>query len=169
MVSSHGIVTKALGKMVGDALGLPAGINKDQGGAVLANKLRHSFVDFVPHLVRGNRPQFAPRHFHSEIDPPLVPNLYDHRFRAAASGKEAPNYLDGFLSRGKTDAQWRTSGERFESLQRKGQVRAPLIVGYSVDFVDDHSVHGGQDFAALTGRQQDVQRLRSGNKNVRWT
>ena len=46
-------------------------------------------------------------------------------------------------------------------------MRAALVAGDGMDFVDDHGVHVAQDFSALLRRQQDVQRFRGGDQDVR--
>ena len=48
-------------------------------------------------------------------------------------------------------------------------MRAALVVGDSVDLVDDHRLNMAQDGTAAIGGQQDVKRLRRGDQNVRRT
>ena len=57
--------------------------------------------------------------------------------------------------------------QSFQPLQRKRQMRAALVVGHGVDFVDDDGLDIAQNGAASFRRQQDVKRLRRGDQNVR--
>src|SRR5215472_14903859 len=45
---------------------------------------------------------------------------------------------------------------------------AALVVSDGVDFVDDHRPDSSQNFAASPSGQQDIERLGSGDQNVRW-
>ena len=51
--------------------------------------------------------------------------------------------------------------------KRQQQVRCPLVSRNRVDFIDDHCFHVAQDAAALFGGQQDVERFRRGDQDVR--
>ena len=55
----------------------------------------------------------------------------------------------------------------FEPLERKREMSAALVVGDGVDFVHDHGLDVAQDGAALFGGEQDVERFRRGDQNVR--
>jgi hypothetical protein len=46
-------------------------------------------------------------------------------------------------------------------------VRTALVVGYGVNFIDDDSLDGFEDFAAFCRGEEDVQRFRRGNEDVR--
>jgi hypothetical protein len=46
-------------------------------------------------------------------------------------------------------------------------MHAALVVGNGVDFVDNNGLDIAQNGAAFLRRQQDVERLRRGNQNVR--
>ena len=56
--------------------------------------------------------------------------------------------------------------QRFQPFERKRQVRAAFVVRHGVDFIHDHRLNVAQDGAAFFRRQQDVKRLRRGNKDV---
>ena len=58
--------------------------------------------------------------------------------------------------------------EHVQALQRDGQMRATLVVGNGMDLVHDHGLDIAQQLAALFRREQNVQRLRSSDQNVRW-
>src|SRR5260370_18479773 len=57
--------------------------------------------------------------------------------------------------------------DSFESLQREGQVRTALVAREGVEFIDDNVAGRGEFLAEFRRGQQDEQRLRSGDENVR--
>jgi hypothetical protein len=77
------------------------------------------------------------------------------------------DFFDGLLRRREADAHGRARGERFQPLQRKGEMDAALVVGHGVNFVHNHSLNITQDGAALFRREQDVERLGRGDQNMR--
>src|SRR5579862_7336022 len=48
-------------------------------------------------------------------------------------------------------------------------MRATLVVGHGVDFIDYDGLNVAENRAALIGRKKDVERFRRGNQNMRWT
>jgi hypothetical protein len=98
------------------------------------------------------------------------------------AGEEAGDQLNGVLRRGEADAlRWlfhphehRTRREAVvaadqsvQPLQREREVRAALVVGDGVNLIHDHGAHAGEVLAALAGGQQQVERLRRGDQDVR--
>ena len=61
----------------------------------------------------------------------------------------------------------RSPHERGEALQRQREVRAALVRRERVDLVDDHRARGRQHRAAGVRAEQDVERLRRGDQDVR--
>ncbi len=59
------------------------------------------------------------------------------------------------------------SVERFEPFERQRQVRAALVVGHGVDFVDDDRFDVAQNLRGSSGREQDVERLGRRDQDVR--
>ena len=57
--------------------------------------------------------------------------------------------------------------EGFQPFERERQVRATLIVSDGMDLIDDHGFDIVQDGSASLGRKQDVERLWSGDQNMR--
>ena len=55
----------------------------------------------------------------------------------------------------------------FETLEREREMRATFRAGHGVDLVDDHSPHATEHAPAANGRQQDVERFRRRNQDVR--
>ena len=105
-------------------------------------------------------------HFHREIELPFVSDVHNHRRRPAVSGQEVSNFLDWFLGRGKSDAHRGTIRQSLQPLQRERQVRATLVVRYSVDFVHNNGFDIAQNGATLFRSQQNVERLRCCDQNV---
>ena len=102
--------------------------------------------------------------------------------RSPPSAQEAGHQLDRVLCRGKPDAQRRlrssadqgsraqpvfAADQRVEPFQGERQVGAALVIGNRVDLVDDHGLDRAKIVAALLRCQQDVERLRRGDENVR--
>ena len=83
--------------------------------------------------------------------------------------RNCADQLDRLLRGGKADAHGRLRRQRFEPFERERQMRAALVVGDRVNFIHDHRAHRAQNFAALCGREQNVERFGSGNENVRRT
>jgi hypothetical protein len=74
---------------------------------------------------------------------------------------------DGALSGGESNAVGALVGDGVEALKGDCQMGSALVVGEGVDFIDDDGVDVAQSFAAAGGGEQDVERLRSGDQNVR--
>ena len=80
----------------------------------------------------------------------MCPTSDDDRIRPAVAGKEMSDFFDRLLGRGKPDAHRRTIGQRLQPFERKRQMRAALVVGDRVDFIDDDGFDVAQDGAALS-------------------
>ena len=96
-------------------------------------------------------------------------DLHDHGIGPAASRKEMRDQFDRLLRGGQTDPDRRPIGERFQSFQRKRQVRSPLVIRDGMDFIHDHRFDGPENLAAFLRGEQNVQRLRRGHQDVRRT
>src|ERR1700730_1299841 len=55
-----------------------------------------------------------------------------------------------------------------QALARQRQMGAPLVVGHGVDLVDDDGLNIMQDRAAALRGEENVERFRRGDENVRW-
>ena len=92
------------------------------------------------------------------------------------SGRRVPTSSRAIRSIGRwvADSPTRTGArpvvcvdQPIEPLEREREVRAALVAGDRVDLVDDHRAQLAERRAALLGGQQDVQRLRRGDEDVR--
>ncbi len=64
-------------------------------------------------------------------------------------------------------AHGRRGAQPIEPRERQRQMRAALVAGQGVDFVDDHRPHAAEYLAALAAGQQQVERLGRGHQNMR--
>src|SRR5271156_6621488 len=150
------------------AFGEAASIHEDKRGAMLLYEDGNALVDFVPHFVGGDGAELAGWNFDGEIETAALLDLHDYGRGAFAAGEKLADEFDGFLRGGEADAGERLRGERFQTFQRKGEVRAALVVCDGVNFVHNQRANCAQQFPALSGGEKDVERFRSGDQNVRW-
>ena len=167
VMRGDGIFAEQRREIVSDAFGQAARIHENQRGAMLLHQLRDARVNLVPHFIRSNRAEFARRHFDGEIDVPALRHFDDHRSGAIAAHQKLSDQLDRLLRGGKADAHGRLRRQRFEPFERERKMRAALVVGDGVNFVHDDRLDGAQNFAALRGREQNVERFGRGDENVR--
>ena len=84
--------------------------------------------------------------------------------------QELGDFLDGLDGGREADALGTDSDlgrKRVQAGQRERQVRAALIVGDGVNFIDDHGAGGPQHGSGFLGGQQDVERFGRGDEDVR--
>ena len=129
------------------------------------------------------RAQFFVRYLDAEIERTLLPDAHDgDGVTAAGAGQKLSDERDGVLRGGEPDALGRLSStanqragrqavapadQRFEPLQCEGEVCAAFVVGDGVDLIDDHGVDRAKIVAAFFRSEQDVERLRRGDQDVR--
>ena len=163
------VLSQAFTEMMGHTLGETAGVYENESGAVLSGQCGNAVVNFVPHFVGRDGTELAARNFDGQIQFPPMADLHDDRIGVSSSTEKLRNKFDGPLRGGKTDAGQRFAGQMIETFEGKSQVRAALVVGHGVDFVDDDGANGFQDFAAFRGGQENVQRLGSSDQDMRRT
>ena len=129
---------EALGKLVRHALGEPAGVHRDERGAVLFDELHEALVDLGPHFVRHHRFERRLRHLHREIHLAPVAFVDD---RAWLTRKEARHLLDRLLGRRQARAQQATAAERCQPFERQRQVGAALVRSQRMDLVEYLKIH----------------------------
>ena len=94
--------------------------------------------------------------------------LVDDRARLIhGADEEARDLVDRLLRRREADSQQRLLGHLLQPLEREREVRAAPRADHRVDLVDDHRPDRAQHLAAAGGGQQQVQRLRCGDEDVR--
>ena len=110
---------------------------------MLQRQLGDAVVNLAPHFVAGDGAKLGRRNFDREVELAAMADVDDGRSRASRAGQEMRDLLDRLLRRRQADAR-RPVRQQVKPLQRERQVRAALVVGDGVDFVDDH----GLDVAA---------------------
>ena len=85
----------------------------------------------------------------------------------AVADQEARHVLERLDRRGEPDAHRRLAAERIEPLEREHQVRAALAARDRVQLVHDHALDALQHRAAGFRGQQDEERLRRRDQDVR--
>src|SRR5207248_1237359 len=118
------ILSNTLGEIVGETLGVGAGIDEDQRGAMLRNQFDETIVDVVPHLVRRDRAEFAFRNLDGEIHLALVSYIDDDGRRATFvhTGQEFSDKLDWFLRGGEANANRLRVRENLKALERESKM-----------------------------------------------
>ncbi len=91
----------------------------------------------------------------------------DDRGRGFRTDQQMPDRLDRVLRRGQADPLQPPAAQCRQPFERQRQMRAALVGRHGVDLVHDHGFGGGQHCAARRGAEQDVERLRRGDDDVR--
>src|SRR5260370_26632611 len=184
MVGHHTVGAESFLQIQCDSLGGAAAQGEDQGGAMLADESRNFVVHRVPMFMRRERTQVRTGCNDFEIHGAnaIVGTDNFHRTptrRASAvgvsidivAGQELRELLDWIKRRGETDTirPWlsATGDESLEPLQREGQMRAALVAGERMKFVDDNVADRGECLAEFRRGQQDEERFRGGEDKVR--
>ena len=172
-VGGHPLRPQPFREVAGDPLGEPPGVGEDEGRPVLADQLAQAVVDLRPDLHRHHRlERRGGGDLDAQIEPPTVPGVDDHAARRAVRldvgrpHQEARHLLDRLLGGGEADAQ-EAAAERLQAFEREREVRSPLVVRHRVDLVDDHRADGLQHPPSPLAGEEDEQRLRSGDQDVR--
>ena len=166
MVAGHRVLAEQLGELGGDALRHLARVHEDEGGAVRAHQLRHALVDLGPLLVRAHRAQRRGRDLDAEVEVAERARVHEVA-RASGAGQESRHVFQRLLGGGKPDALQRLAGQRLQALQREREMRAALVPHEGMDLVHDHAAHGREHPAAAVAGQQEVQRFRRRDQDVR--
>ncbi len=150
-----------------DAFGEAPAADEDERRLVGFDQRRQTVVDLVPHLVGRDGAQLIARDLNGEVHLAAVADVDD----AGLVAEEASHLLYGFDGGGEADALGAGASvaghQRVEAGEREGEMRAALVVGDSVDLIDDHRSGGGESLAALLGGHEDEERLGCGHQHVR--
>src|SRR5882757_5543031 len=130
-------------------------------------KLDDAVVNLVPHFIAGNWTKQCCGNLNCEIQLAFVADVNNEWIRTSISRQKMGDLFNRFLRRRKTNAYRWPMRQRLKSLERKREMRAALVIGYGVNFVHDYGFHVPQDGPALFRREQNVERLRRSNQNVR--
>ena len=167
-------IAQLLAELVRQPLRHAAGVDEDQRRPVSAHLSRDLLQHIVHLLRRSDCLHLAFREFQAQIEGTAMPDIHDLTAwsailpRALRSGahQEARHRLDGALGGREPDADRALTTQGVEALQRKGEMRAPLVPRHRVDLIHDDGPHTAQDFAAALGGQHQVERLRRGDQQM---
>ena len=172
-MGNHRVLAHAQGKLMRHPLHQPAGVDEYQGRVMVGRQAHDGVQGLPPNLVGGYRAQFRRREAYAQLHAPGVAGINDEAVGRAVRGdvpvahQEAGHLLDGTLRRRQADPSDLLLGQGAQSLYGQGQVRAALVVGHGVDFVQDNGSHILEAAPAALRGEQDVQRFRRGNQDVR--
>ena len=129
-------------------------------------------VDLPPDLARHHGFQRRGGNLEGEIARPAMAGIDDRAGLArpavrASAGEKARDLLDRLLGRREADAQQPVAAERGQALERERQVSAALVRRQGMDLVDDHGARGREHAAAGFGAEQDVERFRRRDDDMR--
>ena len=85
----------------------------------------------------------------------------------SGADQKSRHLLDRTLGRGESDARQSAPGEGLEALERQRQVQAALAADHRVDLIHDDAAHAREHGAPGLRAEEDVERLRSGDHDVR--
>ncbi len=159
--------------MARDAFRMSAGVDEDERRAVLARELRETVIDLRPDIARHDC--FERRRGHLDLQVALadVTGVDDGAIGRAVGAQlsgadeKSRHLLDRTLGCREADARQAAPGEGLESLERQRQVQAALAADHRVDLIDDDAVHAREHGPSGLRAEEDVERLRSGDHDVR--
>ncbi len=141
------------------------GVHRDQRRAMRLDQLDQAVVDFLPDLVRHDRLERRAGNFDGEIDFSLMALIDD--FTRSRGTQEFRHLLNRLLGRREAEALQLAAANMVKALQREGEMRSAARLQHGVDLVDDHRPRGLQHRARALGGQQEVQRFRGRNQDMR--
>src|SRR5271156_755084 len=163
-----------------DALCSSPAQRKDQRRAMLADEARDFVVHRIPMLMRRQRPELGSGREDLQIHRAYAivgANYFDQARRARLVGsniisaQKAGQLFDRIQRRRQTDSIGprlpAARHQSLEALERERQMRAALVAGERMEFVDDDVADGGEFFAELRRGQQDEQGFGRRHENMR--
>ncbi len=168
-------VAEPLAELMRDPLGHPPGVDEHERRPVPGYVPGDQVKDLRHLLGRGDRAELVSGQVKAEVELAAVTGVHDRAARrairlgaaVARSDQEPGHRLDRTLGGRQADPLHRLTGDVGQPLQRQGQVRASLVPGHGVDLVYDHRPGRLQHGPASLGREQQEQRLRRGDQEVR--
>lgn len=147
----------------------PVGHEAD-GRAVRPHVAQDQGGDRVPHRVPRQVAEVRDRHAHAQCQRPWRAAVDD--LDGVAAPQEGGDRRQGALGRGQPDPlrdapAGRADAEALQPLQGERQVGPALAAGQGVDLIDDDRLDGGQRGQRPRRGQEEEQRLRGGDQDVR--
>ena len=166
-IRSQADLAKAFGEGVGDPFGEPASVDEHEGGPIFADVAGDAVVDFGPHFAGGDCTELVFGELDREVHFATMAYVYDGGLLVFIRREVSGNGFDGAYGGGESDALGRVVGQCAEARQGQRKMGATLVVRHGVDFVDDDCARGPQHFAGLFGGDEDEERFRSRDEDVR--
>ena len=172
MVGRHLAVAHAIVEVAGQPLGRSATLGEDQRGAVGLDQLGELLEGGIPDRIALGGEEIVDRGHDLQVELPREPGIHDAGLAPGGAGEEGQRFLDGPDGGRAADPLGPGSGlprfhQRLQALQREGQVGAALVAQQRVYLVHDDEARLGQGGPETLGGEQDVQRLRRGDEDVR--
>ena len=169
VVRGYQVLAQALGKLSGHPLCQPTGIDEDQRRAMALDQPGQLVIDLLPDLARHHGFERRVGKCEREVAFPAVAGVDDRAFvvRRVASDQETCDSFDRLLGGRQPHPLQAIATECGQALERQRQVGAALVRRQGMDLVDDHGASGREHSAAGLGAEQDVERLRCGDDNMR--
>ena len=178
VVRGHPLLAQPLREVRRHSLGQPARVDEHQGGPMPLDQLGDPAVDFLPHLARHHRVERRAGDLDSQVQLPLVTLVDNLAARltlliqappAPRPNQEARHLPDRLLGGRQPDARqsFAPPNKVSQTFDAQRQVRAPAIVGHRVNLIDDQGPGRAQHVAAALRRQQQVERFRGRDQDVR--
>ncbi len=160
----------------GDSLALAPVLHEDERCVVGANQLQQFGYDLFPDarirkgcVILHNREDLD-----IELSPPSSvhnfhrpgPQLSPGRPAGRVSSEKLRHLFDWAHRGGKADAL-EFAAQLDQPFQRQRKMRAPFVAGQRMHFIDNHKAQAGKDPLALRPGQQNVERFRRSDQNMR--
>src|ERR1700744_4169448 len=98
---------EACAELEGEPFGHGAGVDEDEGAAMLQRELGEAVVDIVPDGVGGDGAQLVIRNFDAEIEMAAATDFDDGAVTVACAAEEGGDERDGVLCGRKANSLWR--------------------------------------------------------------
>ncbi len=173
MVGRDRVLAEAFAQVAGQPFGKPPRVHEHQRRAVFLDEAGEPLVILLPDFRGHHRFERGARQLDGQVECAAVAFVNDGAVAGAAAidwrvaGQEGGDDFDRRLRRGQADALERRCGERLEPLERQGEVRAAAGVDDRVNLVDDDRLNGPEHGAAALAGQQEEQRFRRRDQDVR--
>ena len=174
MVRRHRIVAQALAQVAGQPFGEAPRVHEHERRPVFPDEAGEPLVILLPDLGRHHRFERRARQLDGQIERAAVAFVDDRAIAGAAAavrrrvtGQERGDGFDRRLCRREADALERRCRDLLEPLEGQREVRAAAGVDDRVNLVDDDRLDGPEHRPAALAGQQQEQRFRRRDQNVR--
>ena len=155
------ILTIGKPKVVKEQLGLRAGVVKDDGGAVRADRLQYRRDRIAPATARPGRGRQIVQH--RNVGGGAWIGGQDLR----ALGGQKPRQCRRILDRGREADAAQAGREALQPREAEHQLIAALAVGDGVDLIHDHPLQPGKDPRRILIGQKQREAFRCGQQDLR--